>query len=193
MCGEGGAGGKGFIFLMDADGEIEGFVPNREGEYDNDPRGIMTISAFNADRFSSITAVTELFPMSAANPAYRDYDMDSQGYLPQGNDDIEGLVAEGQTISVQFSSAKSNAADPLLPDLLSEITPFEVALLEYKNGGTAVKITGDLSSLNVTPGAPDREAFVRVQAKFVYTDSVQAALGPYAAIDKVTISYNFNG
>ncbi|MHC4408958.1 MAG: hypothetical protein ACYS0F_08140, partial [Planctomycetota bacterium] len=148
---------------------------------------------FNADRFSSITAITELFPMTAANPAYQDYDKDTAGYLPQGNDDIEGLVAEGQTISVVVSSAKSNAADPLLPDLLSEITPFEVALLEYKNGGTAVKITGDLSALNLTPGAPDREAFVRVQAKFNYTDSVQAALGPYAAIDRVNIAYTFNG
>jgi hypothetical protein len=192
-CNAGGNGGNGFIFLMDADGEIEGFIPNRPGEYDNDPRGVLTISEFNADRFSSITAITELFPMTAANPAYQDYDKDTEGYLPQGNDDIEGLVAEGQTISVVVSSAKSNAADPLLPDLLSEITPFEVALLEYRNGGTAVKITGDLSSLNVTPGAPDREAFVRVQAKFVYTDSVQAALGPYAAIDRVNIAYTFNG
>ncbi|MHC4410552.1 MAG: hypothetical protein ACYS0F_16300, partial [Planctomycetota bacterium] len=193
MCNEGGDGGQGFIFLMDADGEIDGFIPNRPGEYDTDPRGVLTISEFNADRFSSITAVTELFPVTAANPAYQDYNKDVEGYLPQGNDAIEGIVADGQTISVVVSSAKSNADDPLLPDLLSEITPFEVALIEFRNGGTAVKITGNLSDLNLTPGSPDREAFVRVQAKFAYTNSVEAALGPYAAIDKVRIAYTFNG
>ncbi|MHC4450796.1 MAG: hypothetical protein ACYS0E_11785 [Planctomycetota bacterium] len=193
MCNAGGDGGQGFIYLMDADGEIEGFIPNRPGEYDTDPRGVMTISEFNADRFSSITAVTELFPVTAANPAYQDYDKDGSGYLPQGDDSIEGIVADGQSIAIVVSSAKSNADDPLLPDLLSEITPFEVALVEFKNGGTAVKITGNMSDLNVTPGSPDREAFIRVQAKFAYTNSVEAALGPYAAIDRVNIAYTFNG
>ncbi|MHC4940319.1 MAG: hypothetical protein ACYTHK_15350 [Planctomycetota bacterium] len=192
-CSAGGDGGNGFIFMMDADGEIEGYIPNRPGEYDTHPMGVLTISEFNADRFSSITAVTELFPMPAANPAYENYDEDSEGYLPIGNDDIVGVVAESQTISVVVSSAKSDSEDPLLPDLASEITPFEVAMVEYRNGAIAIKITGDLSDLNVTPGAPDREAFVRVQAKFNYTDGVQAALGPYASIDRVTIGYSFNG
>ncbi|MHC4451458.1 MAG: hypothetical protein ACYS0E_15200, partial [Planctomycetota bacterium] len=63
----------------------------------------------------------------------------------------------------------------------------------YKNGGTAVVITGDMSDLNLTPGSPDREAFVRVQARFEYTRSVEAALGPFAAIDEVKITYDFNG
>ena len=190
-CSAGGEGGKGFIFLMDADGSIEGFVPNAPGEYDNDPRGIMTISAFNADRFSSITAVTELFPMTAANPAYRDYNKTAEGELD--GDDIKGLVSPEQRIRVYVSSAKSNVDDPRLPDLLSEMTAYEVALLEYKNGGTAVVITGDMSDLNLTPGSPDREAFVRVQARFEYERSVEAALGPFAAIDEVRITYDFNG
>ncbi|MHC4939215.1 MAG: hypothetical protein ACYTHK_09630 [Planctomycetota bacterium] len=190
-CSAGGDGGKGFIFLMDADGEVDGFIPNRAGEYDNDPRGVLTISEFNADRFSSITAVTELFPMTAANPAYRDFNETSSGDLD--GDDIKGLVSPDQRIRVLVSSAKSNPDDPRLPDLLSELNPYEVAVIEYVNGGTAVKVTGKMSDLNVTPGAPDREAFVRVQAKFEYLRSVEAALGPFAAIDEVKISYDFNG
>jgi hypothetical protein len=183
-CNKGGDGGKGYLFLMDADGEIEGFIPNEPGEYDNDPRGVLTISEFNADRFSSITAVTELFPVTAANPAYLPYDP---------SEDVKGLVSDGQKIRILVSSAQSDAVNPLLPDISTEISPFEVALIEYSNGATKVTVTGDMSDLNVTPGSPNREAFVRVQAKFDYTNSVEAALGPYALVDEVTISYEFNG
>ena len=50
----------------------------------------------------------------------------------------------------------------------------------------------DMSKLNLDPNNPDREAFVRVQAAFNYDIGVQAALGPFAAIDEVTIRYRFN-
>jgi len=183
-CNAGGDGGKGFVFLMDADGEISGFIPNLPGEYDNDPRGVLTISEFDATRFSSITAVTELFPVTAANPAYKQFNPAT---------DMKGIVATGQKIRVVVSSAKSSNDDPLKPDISTELAPFEVALIEYKNGATSVTVTGDMRNLNLTPGTPDREAFVRVQAKFDYTNSVEAALGPYAMVDEVTISYDFNG
>jgi len=183
-CNAGGDGGQGFIFMMDADGVIEGFIPNTPGEYDGDPRGVLTISEFNADRFSTITAVTELFPMSAANPAYLPFNPAT---------DMKGLVAEDQAIHVLVSSAKSNPENPLSPDLLTEQPAFEVALIEFDNGATVVTVTGDMRELNNTVGAPDREAFVRVRAQFEYGDPVQAALGPYANIDTVKISYSFNG
>jgi len=183
-CNAGGAGGQGFIFLMDSDGDIDGFLPGRPGEYDGDPRGVLTISEFDASRFSSITAVTELFPMTAANPAYRQYDPAS---------DVKGLVSSGQRIRVLVSSAQGSEDDPLMPDLLSESAPFEVSLLEFRNGATAVTVTGDMRDLNVIPGTPDREAFVRVQARFEYDNGVEAALGPFATIDEVTITYDFNG
>lgn len=190
-CNTGGSGGVGFIFLMDADGNIDGFVPSggtngNAGEYDSDSRGIITTSAFDATRFSSITAVTELFPMTTANPAYKDFNE-----LP-GDEDIIGFVNDSQTIVVKVSSAKSNPDEPLLPDLTSELTPFDVAMLEYSAGSTVVTRLGDMSFLNADPANPDREAFVRVQASFTYAIGVQAALGPFAAIDSVTISYRFN-
>ena len=96
-------------------------------------------------------------------------------------------------VRVVVSSAKSNPEEPLLPDLLSELAPFEVALLEFKDGATTVTVTGDTRNLDLIPDAPDREAFVRVQARFEYDDGVQAALGPFATIDEVTIKYDFNG
>ena len=175
---------------MDSDGKIDGFVPSgpnngNDGEYDADPRGILTISAFDATRFSSITAVTELFPMTTANPAYQDYAAD--------NEDIVGFVNAQQRILVTMSSAKSNPDEPLLPDLNSELTPIEVAeLIPAAGGATEVVNLNPLSGLNVDPNNPDREAFVRVQAAFFYDVGVQAALGPFAAIDEVKISYTFN-
>ncbi|MHC4937490.1 MAG: hypothetical protein ACYTHK_00800 [Planctomycetota bacterium] len=193
-CNAGGDGGNGFIFMMDADGEIEGHIPNRPGEYDTHSRGILTISKFDATRFSSITAVTELFPMTAANPAYQNYDQDVEGYLPPDNEDVKAFVNTGQRIRVLVSSAKSSPEDPVSPDLFSETTPFEVAMVEYRNGATAVKITGEMRDLNQIPGAPDREAFVRVQAEFFYDDDpVQAALGPFCFIEQVLVNYDFNG
>ncbi|MHC4451269.1 MAG: hypothetical protein ACYS0E_14215, partial [Planctomycetota bacterium] len=190
-CNAGGDGGRGFIFIMDADGEIEGHIPNRPGNYDSHPFGILSIREFDATRFSSITAVTELFAMSAANPAYKQYVVDPADYLI--GDDIDGFVNKGQRIRVLVSAAKSNRDDPVSPDLFSESTAFEVAMIEYKDGGTAVKITGDLRDLNEIPGSPNREAFVRVQAQFFYDDDpVQAALGPFCYMEQVKLNYDFN-
>lgn len=185
-CNAGGKGGLGFLFLMDADGEIDGFSPNREGEYDSDARAIITIRSFDATRFSAITAVTELFPMTTANPAYQNMS------TTPGEQDFIGFVNADQAISVVVSSAKSNPENPLLPDLTSELTPFEVVRLEFASGSTVVIPIDDMSKLNLDPANPDREAFVRVQAQFDYQVDVQAALGPFAAIDEVTIRYSFN-
>ena len=66
----GGNGGKGFIFLMDADGIIEGLNPASPGEYDNFANGVLTISEFTTGRFSSVSAITELFGMRSADPVY---------------------------------------------------------------------------------------------------------------------------
>jgi hypothetical protein len=49
-----------------------------------------------------------------------------------------------------------------------------------------------MRDLNPT-GAPDRDAFTRIDARFDYTDPVEAALGPFASIDQVDISFTFNG
>jgi hypothetical protein len=188
----GGDGGKGFIFLMDADGEIDGFLPQgpqtgtgAAQEYDADSRGVLTISPFDASRFSAITAVTELFPVTAAKPAFVQYD---------ASEDIVGFVANtGQRIRVRVSAAESNPANPTVADPSTEIPDFEIAVLQFGTAGTGVVVTGDMSSLNATPGTPDRRAFVRVRAAFEYDDGVEAALGPFAHIDEVKISYEFNG
>jgi len=146
---------------------------------------VLTISPFNADRFSSITAVTELFPVTTSKPAYVDYDPKT---------DILGNVANmDQTIRVRVSSALSNPEDPTLADPTSENPDFEIALLSFQSNATVVTRTGDIRDLNAVPGVGDRRAFVRVRAAFQYDIGVQAALGPFATIDEVKISYDFNG
>ena len=42
-------------------------------------------------------------------------------------------------------------------------------------------------------GIPQREAFVRVRADFDYANGVEAALGPFASMDEITIDISFNG
>ena len=51
---------------------------------------------------------------------------------------------------------------------------------------------GDTTMLNQF-GTPDREAFLRVVADFVYGDPSEAALGPFASLDEVTTTFTFNG
>ena len=155
---KGGDGGKGYIFLMDADGEIDGFLPQgpetgagKELEYDSDSRGVITISPFDASRFSSITAITELFPVTAAKPAYVQYNAAT---------DIVGFVANpDQRIRVRVSAAESNPENPTVADPTTEIPDFEIAILQFGASGTAVVVTGDMENLNATPGTPDRRAF----------------------------------
>ncbi|MHC5044557.1 MAG: hypothetical protein ACYTGI_19540 [Planctomycetota bacterium] len=62
----------------------------------------------------------------------------------------------------------------------------EIALATHAAGSVNVEIVGDMRDLNPT-GAPDRDAFTRIDARFDYTDPVEAALGP------VDISFTFNG
>jgi len=182
---KGGDGGMGFIFLMDADGDIDGFLPSVPGDYDNDMRGMLTIREFDASRFSSITAITELFPMTAAKPAYLQYDEDT---------DIIGHVSNlDQTISVRVSAALSNPEDPTIADPISEKEDFEIAVLSFQSSATKVTVTGTMEDLNESRGEADRYAFVRVRALFDYQVGVEAALGPFASIDEVKISYEFNG
>ncbi|MHC4974921.1 MAG: hypothetical protein ACYTG3_21610, partial [Planctomycetota bacterium] len=181
-CNAGGDGGKGFIFLMDADGLISGLIPGQPGEYDNYALGVLTISGFNADRFSSIQAITELFGVGASDPAY----------IQMAPGDVLANVSKEQAIHVFASSAKGDPDEPLLPDPTTEMGAIEIALASHVAGSVNVEIVGDMRDLNPT-GTPDRDAFTRIDARFDYTDPVEAALGPFASIDQVDISFTFNG
>ncbi|MHC4931977.1 MAG: hypothetical protein ACYTGV_07300 [Planctomycetota bacterium] len=182
-CNAGGDGGKGFIFLMDEDGEIEGHIPGTPGEYDNYANGILTISEFNTARFSTISAITELFALPAADP----------DYLPLSPSDVVAHVNAGQRIRLYASSAKADLTDPLQPDVGSELAPmFEVALVRAIPNGIVVDITGDMGDLNPS-GVPARDAFVRVRGMFEYDNGVEAALGPFAWMDEFTVTVRFNG
>jgi hypothetical protein len=68
----------------------------------------------------------------------------------------------------------------------------EIALVTHVAGSVNVAITGDMGGLNPS-GSPDRDAFTRIDARFEYDDPVEAALGPFASIDQVDISFTFNG
>jgi hypothetical protein len=182
-CNAGGDGGRGFIYLMDSDGQVAGLLPGLPGSYPNDSRGWLTISKFETSRFSSIAAITELFAMPAADPAY-------QALVPA---DIVANVNPGQRIIVSASSTRADGKDPLLPDIGSEIGTVEMARVSFVAGAIVVQITGDMSDLNPNGGVPDRDAFVRVRADFEYDNGVEAALGPFAWMDEVTISMTFNG
>jgi len=182
VCNAGGGGGKGFIFVMDADGQIAGLQPGAPGDYDAFATGILTIREFEADRFSSIAAVTELFPALAADP----------GYQPLASGDILAFVNANQRIRLFASSAKADASNPLVPDIASEIAPVEMALVHHASGATTVDITGDMSALNPL-GTPARDAFVRIEARFEYDNGVEAALGPFAYMDRVELTLALNG
>jgi hypothetical protein len=183
-CNAGGDGGNGFIFLMDSDGTIDGFIPGTPGEYDTFGTGVLTISEFTATRFSSIAAITELFNVLSANP----------DYTPLSPGDVLAVVNNtGQRIRVLVSSAKGNPDAPLLPDISTEIAMFEVALVRFETGSVVVEPTGDMNDLNPAGQVPARDAFVRVRANFEYDDGVEAALGPFASIDRFDISFEFNG
>jgi hypothetical protein len=180
----GGNGGKGFIYLMDIDGVIEGAPGGAAvaGEYDGFQYGVLTVETFDLSRFGGIASITEMFGMPAADPAYE----------PLDALDILANVNAGQRIRIYVSSAKSNPEDPLLPDVQTETALFEVALVRFESGATTVDITGDMASLNPA-GMPDRDAFARVYAKFDYDNGIDAALGPFAAVDSLTVRFTFNG
>jgi hypothetical protein len=182
-CNGGGAGGKGYIFMMDADGQISGLVPGTPGQHDSFSTGVLTISQFDASRFSSIAAVTELFPVLTADPAY----------MPLASADILAHVNTGQKIHVFASSAKGDTDDPLLPNITTETAQVEVALVRHAAGATTVDIMPDAIALLNPAGVPARDAFVRIDARFEYGDPVEAALGPFAFMDRVDLTIQFNG
>jgi len=184
FCNKGGDGGPGFLLLMDSDGRVDGYIPNAPATYPDHAFGYLTISNFDANRFSSIRAVTELFPMPAADPKY----------TPILAGDVLGVVHPGQSIEVWASSSKADPDDPLAPDLSpgSENPPIHVATIAFQGGGVVIVIENPIEGLN--PGAaPNREAFVRIRSDFNYTDAVEAALGPFATMDEMTVRCIFNG
>ena len=58
--------------------------------------------------------------------------------------------------------------------------------------GSINVVTSSTAGLN-PGGPPARDAFIRLDARFEYDNGVQAALGPFAAIDRVVIRFRFNG
>jgi len=181
----GGDGGRGFIFLMDLDGSIDGLSGGAvtAGEYDNFQYGVLTVSKFDLARFGGITAITEMFGMPAADPDYQAIE----------DFDVVALVNAGQRIRIYASSAKADPNNPLLPDVGSETQLFEVALVRFASGAATVDITGDMDNLNPMGGAPDRDAFARVYASFEYDKGLDAAIGPFASMDQFTVRFSFNG
>jgi hypothetical protein len=163
---------------MDADGLISGLIPGQPGEYDETDfqYGILTISGFNADRFSSIQAITELFGVGASDPAY--------AAMAPG-DVLANVTRKSPTVSQSIrifaSTAKGELDEPLLPNPTTEMGALEIALVTNVAGSVNVEITGDMSLLNP------------IDARFEYDDPVEAALGPFASIDQVDISFTFNG
>jgi hypothetical protein len=168
---------------MDADGQISGLIPGTAGNYDAFATGVLTISQFDASRFSSIAAVTELFSALTANPAYQ----------PLTSIDILGLVHANQQIRIFASSAKADVDNPLIPDIATEIPEVEVALVRQASGAVTVDIVPGAMALLNPSGIPARDAFVRIDAKFEYANQVEAALGPFANIDRVDLTLLFNG
>lgn len=180
----GGGGGRGFIFLMDIDGSVVGLPGTvAAGEYDTFQYGVLTVSKFDLDRFGGISAITEMFGMPAADPDYQAI----QEF------DIVALVNSGQRIRIYASSAKADPGNPLLPNVATETALFEVALVQFAAGAATVDITGDMENLNPAGGIPDRDAFTRVYASFEYDREIDAAIGPFASVDQVTVRFSFNG
>ncbi|MGQ0612906.1 MAG: hypothetical protein ACT4PV_04080, partial [Planctomycetaceae bacterium] len=182
-CNAGGDGGKGFILVMDADGTISGLLPGTPGNYDGFANGILSVRSFDTSRFSSISAITELFSVGAANPAYQ----------PLAATDIVAVVGGTQRVKIFLSSARASVSAPLVPDPTTEVTP-GVLVATVSRAGASLVVTlvpGAMSALNPM-GAPNREAFLRVRAAFEYDVGVEAAVGPFALMDRVIIGILFN-
>jgi hypothetical protein len=180
----GGNGGKGHIYLMDADGVISGLLPGASGTYPTYASGYLKIAPLSAGaaRFGEIRAITELFDVGAANPAYLEIDPDT---------DVLATVSANQEILLYASTAKADTADPLNPDIVTEIPPVLVARVHFSFGATQVDTYNAMSQLN--PTGPNRDAFLRVNAFFNYGNVVEAALGPFAYMDGFDINVSFNG
>jgi hypothetical protein len=130
-----------------------------------------------------MVASTELFHVGAASPTYGDIEVD----------DVFAVVALKQSIEIYASSAKASESDPLAPNTATETTDALVAVVEY--AGSGVKVTpvdGGMANLNPA-GDADRRSFVRIKGFYTYGVDLEAAVGPYAYLDKVTVRYSFNG
>ncbi|MHC4135836.1 MAG: hypothetical protein ACYS0K_12720, partial [Planctomycetota bacterium] len=160
---------------------IGGLVPGYPGVYDEE-MGVVTISDFKGDRFEQSVAITELFNVGASDPTY------SQ----MSDDDILVNLSPEQGIRVFASSSKGDLDEPLQADPTTEMGAIEIAEATHAGGSVIVTITGDLRLLNPT-GAPNRDAFTRFETHFEYKDMADSALGPFASIDQVDISFTFNG
>jgi hypothetical protein len=67
-----------------------------------------------------------------------------------------------------------------------------VELVRFEAGATVVDVTvPDLTGLN-PDGGPARDAFARIRADYSYTNGVEAAVGPFAYLDEVTLHIAFN-
>ena len=107
---------------------------------------------------------------------------------------MRAVLNDNQSIELLASSARADIDNPLVPNLNSELDPAEMVALITKSGPRIIVDTsvGSLTALN-QGAAPNREAYVRIRAKFVYGDPTEAALGPFAMMDEVTILFSFNG
>ena len=180
-CNKGGDGAVGFILLMDGDGTIDGLLPSGEGEYDTS-FGALTIAPFKSNRFGAMVASTELFHVGAADPTYQDIQVD----------DVNAVVALKQSIEIYASSAKASDNDPLAPNSATETTEALVATVEYAGAGILVTpVAGGMANLNPTLDA-QRRSFVRLKGYYTYGVDLEAAVGPYAYLDMVTVRYRFN-
>ncbi len=190
-CNGGGSGGRGFIFLMDADGVIFGINPGIAtgvNNYDNFASGILSIRGFDPNRFGGANAITELYSVGVPNPTF----------LPFEPGDIIGLSNPGQSIDVFMSSARPDRLNPQAPDLLTETSIFGVSRVSFAGGSTVIDVFdrgtgtfGDIA-LDLNTGPLERDAFVRVVATFTYTVASEAALGPFLEMDQVRLRYSFN-
>jgi hypothetical protein len=185
-CNGGGDGGKGIIFLMDPDGLISGLFPNGAGSYPTFAGGYLTISTFTTagDRFGETHAVTELFNIPAANPRYLELDQDN---------DILANVQAKQEILIFASSARADPANPLQPDITTEIPAVLVARVYFDLGAVQIDADSYMAMSLLNPGGPNRDAYLRMDAKFEYENLVEAALGPFAFVDLIEVTYSFNG
>jgi hypothetical protein len=185
-CNGGGAGGNGIVYLMDPDGIVSGLLPNGEGTYPLFAGGFLSIATFNAagDRFGDTRAVTELFGIPASNPSYLEFD--------PSNDILAHVSNASQQILIYASSAKADVADPLVPNVVTETPEVLVARVHFALGATQVDTSYDaMDQLN--PTGPNRDAYVRLKALFEYGNLVESAVGPFAFMDRVDVSFSFNG
>lgn len=172
---------------MDPDGLISGLFPNGTGTYPTFTGGYLTISTFTSagDRFGDTHAVTELFNIPASNPAYLQFN--------QSQDILAHVGNATQEILLYASSAKADAKNPLKPNIATEIPQVLVGRVFYQNGSTTVDTNSYNAMDQLNPTGPNRDAFVRIDALFKYGNLVEAALGPFAYMDRVDINYSFNG